>query len=154
ARRAQPPPGERRRAARGPCIPGRRPRHSSRSVRGARGDVMSAAASNGTSPGPKLSIHVGLTRVDPNAYQGWAGWLGAPGRAGRDMAALAEANGYEPLAAPSGALAFVNEEATWGKLTAAVKAAKDSLTGKNATLLLTFSGHGGEAWRSTGEAID
>jgi hypothetical protein len=102
---------------------------------------VSAYASGDRTSGPRLSIHVGLTRVDPNAYQGWAGWLVAPARDAVAMAELAGANGYEPHT-------LVDETATWSGLCDALAAARERHGGAPVgTLLVSFSGHGSEAVR-------
>jgi hypothetical protein len=103
----------------------------------------------GAASAPRRSIHIGLTRVDPNAYQGWGGWLVAPARDAQAMAELARANGYEPIS-PRGVDGdpgvFVDEDATFQRLLDALEDARGSFAAAaDGTLLLTFSGHGGEA---------
>jgi hypothetical protein len=94
-----------------------------------------------------LSLHVGLNLVDPKAYGGWDGPLGACEFDARDMAAVAKAAGVRAPAV------LLTKKATRGAVLAALRAAARELT-KGGYFLLTYSGHGGQVPDVTGEEAD
>ena len=89
-----------------------------------------------------ISIHIGLNRVDPNHYHDeggrpWDGTLAGCENDARDMRALAKKRQFGQ------ALMLLNEQASaQGILAALAQAAKALKSGD--TLLLTYSGHGGQ----------
>src|SRR5687768_16203172 len=83
-----------------------------------------------------LSIHIGLNRVDPNKYEGWDGVLRGCINDANAMRALAKRQGYSTLR-------LIDEQATRaGVIKTVAKAAETLVSGD--TLLLTYSGHGGQ----------
>jgi hypothetical protein len=91
-----------------------------------------------------LSIHIGLNRVDPTAYDGWDGTLAACVNDAKSMKEIAEKGGYEE------AKALFDEEATADAVLEAIgKAAEDLVAGDH--LLLTYAGHGGQIPDDTGD---
>jgi hypothetical protein len=93
-----------------------------------------------------MSIHIGLNRVDPEAYNGWDGQLMACEADAEDMAALAEAQGFEGRT-------LLTAEATSAAILAAVRDASGELSEAD-ILLMTYSGHGGQVPDSNSEEED
>ncbi|EXU61783.1 peptidase C14 [Streptomyces sp. PRh5] len=98
-----------------------------------------------------LSVHIGLNQVDPAAYDGWSGELGACEQDAVDMAGLADAAGFDvtgPLLSPA---------ATAETVTATLEAAAGRLA-EGDILFLTYSGHGGQVpdlnHDETGDRLD
>ncbi|MFE2030774.1 caspase family protein [Streptomyces hygroscopicus] len=98
-----------------------------------------------------LSVHIGLNQVDPAAYDGWSGELGAGEQDAVDMARLADAAGFDvtdPLL--SGA-------ATAETVTATLEAAAARLA-EGDILFLSYAGHGGQVpdlnHDETGDRLD
>src|SRR5882724_11542565 len=92
------------------------------------------------------SLHIGLNRVDPDAYGGWAGQLAACEADANDMAAIAEGLGYETrklLTAEATSAAILEE------LAHAVTDLEDG-----DMFLLTYSGHGGQVPDTNGDEAD
>ncbi|WP_225802810.1 caspase family protein [Streptomyces sp. NK15101] len=89
-----------------------------------------------------LSLHVGLNRVDPARYEGWAGTLIACENDAHDMARLARTAGFETttLLTPDGTVANV---------TSVLREAAARLVPGD-ILLFTYSGHGGQVPDVTG----
>jgi hypothetical protein len=88
------------------------------------------------SPHKGISIHVGINYVNPNAYGGWRGELAACVQDAKDMQALAEKQGFSP--AP-----YYNEDAKAVPILGSIVTAAGLLQAGD-TLLLTYSGHGGQ----------
>jgi hypothetical protein len=86
--------------------------------------------------GRGLSIHIGLNRVDPDQYGGWSGDLNACEFDAHDMAAIAESSGFTPTK-------ILTVDATSARVLDALGAAAGELEAGD-TLLLTYSGHGGQ----------
>ena len=89
-----------------------------------------------------LSIHVGLNAVDPKHYtdgngNGWAGELSACENDARSMKTLAESHGYETLG-----MLLTGGATTTALAELMTKAAAALRVGD--TVLLTYSGHGGQ----------
>lgn len=84
-----------------------------------------------------MSLHIGLNRVDPAKYGGWDGALVACENDARDMAQIAENAGFTDRTV------LLTEEATVENVTAALREAAGRLASGD-TLLLTYSGHGGQ----------
>lgn len=81
------------------------------------------------------SLHIGLNRVNPNAYNGWYGFLTGCVNDANAMLAIAQAQGYESTL-------LLDEQATRDNvLTWLDNAAEDLYPGD--VVLLTYSGHGG-----------
>src|SRR6185312_2537929 len=92
------------------------------------------------------SLHIGLNRVDPDAYGGWAGELNACEADANDLAAIAEGLGYDVhklLTAEATSSAILEELAN------AVTELEDG-----DIFLLTYSGHGGQVPDSNGDEPD
>lgn len=93
-----------------------------------------------------ISIHIGLNSVDPVAYGGWAGELTACEFDANDMAALAKDRGFQPTV-------IHTAEATSERLLGALADAAEALCAGD-TLLLSYSGHGGQVPDSDGDESD
>jgi len=93
-----------------------------------------------------LSINIGLNRVDPNKYNGWDGALGGCVNDANAMRSLATKLGFSPLR-------LINEEATRATVIEAVSKASQKLESGD-TLLITYSGHGGQVPDANGDEID
>ncbi|MEV0432244.1 caspase family protein [Nocardia sp. NPDC050413] len=93
------------------------------------------------------SLHIGLNRVDPGAYGGWDGALAGCVNDANSMAALAAAQGFATsvtlLDSAATSFAIIGEI---GQL--ATNAQPGDL------VLITYSGHGGQAWDVDGEEDD
>ncbi|GAB3207180.1 caspase family protein [Marinactinospora thermotolerans] len=83
------------------------------------------------------SIHIGLNEVDPEKYNGWKGELGGCENDARAMLKLAMGADFLPLNL------LLTAEATAGNVIKAIKRAARLLREED-TLLLTYSGHGGQ----------
>jgi hypothetical protein len=83
-----------------------------------------------------LSVHIGLNRVDPALYGGWSGDLVACEFDANDMAAIARSRGFA-------ATTILTEQATSERVLAALESAAGELSAGD-TLLLSYSGHGGQ----------
>jgi hypothetical protein len=93
-----------------------------------------------------ISIHVGLNEVDPKHYQGWNGKLVACEFDANDMEKLASERGFDSEK-------LLTKQATAEALTAALKKASQKLESGD-TLLLTYSGHGGQVPDANGDEKD
>jgi hypothetical protein len=83
-----------------------------------------------------MSLHVGLNRVDPVHYAGWPGVLQACENDARDMAAIAEHQGFEPAV-------LLTRAATYEAVLGAIRRAA-GLLHREDSFLLTFAGHGAQ----------
>jgi hypothetical protein len=83
-----------------------------------------------------LSLHIGLNRVNPSHYGGWAGTLAACEYDAKDMAALARKQGFKPTT-------LLTPRATSKALADAIGAAASTLRSGD-IFFLTYSGHGGQ----------
>jgi len=86
----------------------------------------------------RLAICVGLTRVDPEHYDGWRGLCPGCDRDAGGIATLCHDEGYDGL------WVLLDEAASKGGLKAAFLSAVDAGLGADDLLLLYFSGHGGQ----------
>ena len=93
-----------------------------------------------------ISIHVGLNEVDPKHYQGWNGKLVACEFDANDMEKLASERGFDSEK-------LLTKQATAEALTSALKKASQKLA-SGETLLLTYSGHGGQVPDANGDEKD
>lgn len=93
-----------------------------------------------------ISIHVGLNEVDPKHYQGWNGKLVACEFDANDMEKLASGRGFDSEK-------LLTKEATAEALTSALQKASKKLESGD-TLLLTYSGHGGQVPDANGDEKD
>ncbi|MET9154469.1 caspase family protein [Streptomyces griseoflavus] len=84
-----------------------------------------------------MSLHIGLNRVDPAKYGGWDGKLNACENDARDMEEIARTTGFDDRTI------LLTAEATVDSVTAKLREAARTLTADD-TLLLTYSGHGGQ----------
>lgn len=89
-----------------------------------------------------LSIHVGLNKVDPDAYDGWDGALVACENDAHDMARIARAAGFSDTV-------LLTADCTVDNVTAALRQAAAKLAPDD-ILLFTYSGHGGQMPDVTG----
>lgn len=92
------------------------------------------------------SLHIGLNRVDPNAYYGWDGQLNACIRDARDMANLSFRQGLNPMV-------LTDQWATRPRVLQLIARAAVRLR-EGDTFLLTYSGHGGQVRDYSGEEPD
>ena len=93
-----------------------------------------------------ISIHVGLNEVDPKHYQGWNGKLVACEFDANDMEKLASGRGFDSEK-------LLTKQATAEALTSALKKASQKLESGD-TLVLTYSGHGGQVPDANGDEKD
>ncbi len=93
-----------------------------------------------------ISIHIGLNRVDPNAYEGWDGALAGCENDARDMKTIAESCSYTPTC-------LLSAEATSEAVCGAIGTAGQTLQAGD-HLLLTYSGHGGQIPDTNGDEDD
>ncbi len=93
-----------------------------------------------------ISIHVGLNEVDPKHYQGWNGKLVACEFDANDMEKLASERGFDSEK-------LLTKQATAEALTSTLKKASQKLESGD-TLLLTYSGHGGQVPDANGDEKD
>lgn len=92
------------------------------------------------------SIHIGLNSVDPAAYGGWAGELTACEFDADDMRAIAENAGFAPTT-------LLTPDATSEAVLDALQRSASELQGGD-TLLLTYSGHGGQIPDTSADEVD
>ncbi|MBL0140580.1 MAG: caspase family protein [Betaproteobacteria bacterium] len=93
-----------------------------------------------------LSIHIGLNSVDPAKYGGWDGQLSGCINDARDMKAIADQLGYTSSL-------MTDSQATGAAVVQAIGQAAQQLSGGD-TLLLTYSGHGGQVPDANGDEAD
>src|SRR3954467_8879501 len=93
-----------------------------------------------------ISIHIGLNRVDPTAYEGWDGALAGCENDARDMKAIAESCSYTPTC-------LLSAQATSEAVCGAIATAAQTLQAGD-HLLLTYSGHGGQVPDTNGDEDD
>jgi hypothetical protein len=93
-----------------------------------------------------MSLHIGLNAVDPQQYQGWPGSLNACESDAHDMNAIASAAGFSTRL-------LLTAEATSSTVLDALQAVAAELT-EGDTLLLTYSGHGGQIPDTRGDEED
>lgn len=93
-----------------------------------------------------ISIHVGLNEVDPKHYQGWNGKLVACEFDANDMEKLASGRGFDSEK-------LLTKQATAEALTSGLEKASQKLESGD-TLLLTYSGHGGQVPDANGDEKD
>src|SRR5262245_32616318 len=93
-----------------------------------------------------ISLHIGLNRVDPNAYNGWDGTLSGCENDANAMKKIADGCGYTSKI-------MLNDVATSDAVVAAIgQAAKQLESGDY--FLLTYSGHGGQVDDTNGDEDD
>jgi hypothetical protein len=92
------------------------------------------------------AIHIGLNRVDPDAYAGWTGVLSACENDALAMQRIAEQMAY-------GTRVFLSEDATAGDVFGAIGDAAASLAAGD-ICVITYAGHGGQFKDLTGEEPD
>jgi hypothetical protein len=93
-----------------------------------------------------ISIHIGLNSVDASRYGGWPGTLNACEFDAHDMGVIAENMGFTPTT-------ILTREATSDRVLGALtSAAKELVAGD--TLLITYSGHGGQIPDRDGDEPD
>jgi hypothetical protein len=93
-----------------------------------------------------ISLNVGLNSVDPSHYQGWTGDLRGCEYDAGDMAHVASGRGFEVEK-------LLTADATANALISAVERAAERLADGD-TLLLTYSGHGGQVPDLNGDEED
>jgi hypothetical protein len=92
------------------------------------------------------SLHIGLNGVDASAYGGWDGKLTACEADANDMAAIADALGYD-------AHKLLTAEATSSAILEELAGAVTDL-GEGDIFMLTYSGHGGQLPDQNGDEPD
>ncbi len=92
------------------------------------------------------SLHIGLNRVDPNAYEGWDGQLAGCENDARDMQAIATARKFAPKT-------LLTRAATSAAVTAAIADAAARLAPGD-TFFLSYSGHGGQVPDRNGDEAE
>jgi hypothetical protein len=93
-----------------------------------------------------LSIHIGLNRVDPDAYGGWAGELSGCENDANAMTAIAAARGFTTTT-------LLNEQAAADAVLSTLDSATARLTAGD-VLLVTYAGHGGQLPDAEGDEPD
>jgi len=93
-----------------------------------------------------LSIHIGLNAVDPSHYAGWSGPLAACEADADDLLGVARSRGYTPTVLKTAA-------ATRAAVLQSLESAAGRLEDGD-TLLLTYSGHGGQVPDRNGDEPD
>ncbi|MFD0360109.1 caspase family protein [Nocardia sp. GCM10030253] len=93
------------------------------------------------------SLHIGLNRVDPDAYGGWDGRLFGCVNDANSMAAIAAAEGFATTRK------LLDDEATSYAIIGEIgQLAYNAQPGD--LVLITYSGHGGQTWDADGEEED
>jgi hypothetical protein len=92
------------------------------------------------------AICIGLNLVDPKHYQGWDGQLQACENDANDLSTLAKSRGFSVTT-------LLTKSATRSAVLAALSASAQTLTAGD-TLLLTYSGHGGQTPDLNGDEDD
>lgn len=87
-------------------------------------------------PTKGISLHIGLNKVDPNAYEGWSGQLRACEADAASMLGIARAQNY------ASSTSILTDKATADAVLTAIKKAAAQLQSGD-LFLLTYSGHGG-----------
>jgi metacaspase-1 len=93
-----------------------------------------------------VSLHIGLNRVDPNHYAGWNGSLIACENDARDMATIAQHQGFE-------ATLLLTQQARATNVLDRLRAATEDL-GAGDFFLITFAGHGAQVPDLNGDEAD
>ena len=93
-----------------------------------------------------ISLHIGLNRVDPAAYDGWDGALFGCIKDADAMKAIADLQGYSSLR-------LIDSEATSDRVLEEIGRAAQQLQSGD-MFLLTYSGHGGQVPDATGDEGD
>jgi len=83
-----------------------------------------------------ISLHIGVNTVDPNHYDGWSGPLQACENDAKDMANIANSQGFSSTI-------LLTEDATTGNVIRAISHASHELESGD-MFFITFSGHGGQ----------
>ncbi len=91
-----------------------------------------------------ISLHVGVNSVDSLHYQGWNGQLVACQADANDMQSIAQSLGYETTL-------LLTQDATRHHVKQAIESASRQL-GKGDIFFLTYSGHGGQIPKETGQS--
>jgi hypothetical protein len=93
-----------------------------------------------------MSLHVGLNRVDPAQYAGWAGELNACEADAASIEEIARASGFATRV-------LLNDAATREAVRAAIRAAAAGLAGGD-IFLVSYAGHGGQVPDANGDEPD
>jgi len=93
-----------------------------------------------------ISIHIGLNHVNPDGYDGWDGQLSGCLNDANAMKKIADGVGFTSQL-------ITDEQATCTNVVTAISDAAARLSSGD-TLLITYSGHGGEVPNNTGEEED
>ena len=92
------------------------------------------------------SLHIGLNRVNPNAYEGWAGQLAGCENDARDMQAIARKQKLAPKS-------LLTRAATSSAVTAAIADAAATLVPGD-LFFLSYSGHGSQVPDTNGDETE
>lgn len=110
-------------------------------------DVVVAAHAPIVTTGTQAhAVCIGLTSVDPAAYQGWNGDCPGCDQDAKAMASLCQTAGAQTTL-------LLNSQATQAAVERAIKAAAASLT-RGDLLIVTYSGHGGQVPDLNGDEAD
>ncbi len=112
-------------------------RSSARSTKSKPGKKRAAAKRNA------MSLHIGLNRVNPDHYEGWAGPLAACEFDANDMRDVAKTRGMKPSV-------LLTRDATRAKTLNGIRAAAKALKAGD-LFFLSYSGHGGQVDDVSGE---
>lgn len=93
-----------------------------------------------------ISIHIGLNAVNPACYDGWDGQLSGCINDARDMKAIADGLSYQSSI-------LLDSQATAAAVVQAIGQSAQQLDSGD-TLLLTYSGHGGQVPDANGDEAD
>lgn len=94
----------------------------------------------------KYSLHIGLNRVDPNAYGGWDGKLNGCINDALVFKTLCETKGYITFL-------LIDEKATYANIVKTINLIISKVRSKD-RVIITYSGHGGQEQDKSGEEID
>ncbi|WP_374313408.1 caspase family protein [Dongia sp.] len=92
------------------------------------------------------ALCLGLNSVDPHHYQGWSGELRACEADARDMATIAQANGFQ-------AKLLLTSSATRSNFIAAIRSLAGT-AGAGDLVMISYSGHGGQLGDLNGDEQD
>lgn len=103
---------------------------------GVAGVTQVRAGADAAGPRKGRALTIGLNRVDPEKYGGWSGRLRGCEPDAKDMKAIAEKGGFDPI------VPLLTKDATIQAVQDEIKKAAASLNAGD-IFLLTYSGHGG-----------
>ncbi len=93
-----------------------------------------------------ISVHIGLNRVNPNAYNGWEGVLSGCINDANAMEAICRSEGFSTST-------FLDDRATASDVLAAIRGAVSVATAGD-LIVVTYAGHGGQLTDTNGDEAD